>query len=365
MTIIELSGEIGWDIWPKNVSEQLKKAGSDDLMVRFSSIGGSVFDGSDIMTLFVDHKRDNPGIKMDLELKAVAASMGSAIAASPVWDSVGVDSTTGYMIHNPSSLAWGDFRELQSMADFLSSMRSVYSDLYSSRSGKSKKEIESLMDSESWFFGQGIVDNGFADKVITSEDAGGEPLAEGEEDNQDENIIIFEMKKKLEEMKKHQKEVSGAFDKDRAVACLSKIPGTDKKGTKLSDDSKKTAPVQKGRKTEVPEVETKAELMKELPEVYAESKMDGVKTERERVAALMALKQKEEYKGIPEVVQVIDTAIEEGNSPEEVQPLMMAAMVKIMKDPARVDEIESPGDIQGGDQKPENPAMKKQTHLEV
>ncbi len=39
----------------------------------------------------------------------------------------------------------------------------------------------------------------------------------------------------------------------------------------------------------------------------------------------------------------------DGTTIEAIHPLIMAAMMKIMKDPARMATIESPGDISGGD----------------
>lgn len=356
MVAIDLQGEIGWDIWPDDVRKKLTGAGKEDIVVRFSSIGGSVFDGSDIMTLFVDHKRDNPGIVMDLEIKAIAASMGSAIAASPVWDSVGVDITTAYMIHNPSTFAWGDYREMLGVAKFLELMQTVYVGVYAARSGKSENEIIEMMEADfdgSWLFGQAIIDAGFADKIITVEDAGADPLPEGADEPADENIIIIAMKQKFEEMKKHQKEVNsdGAFDKDRAAACFRPGMKKDKPAVVPEINIEKPAP-KGGDITEVPSVENKSELKKELPDVYDESVQDGVTKERERVAGLVALKAKDEYKDIPEVCAAIDSTIADGGSIADAQTLMNAAMVKIMNDPNRMAALESPGDISGGDPAP-------------
>ena len=384
MVVIDLQGEIGWDIWPDEVRKKLTEAGSEDVVVRFSSIGGSVFDGSDIMTLFVDHKRDNPGIVMDLEIKAIAASMGSAIAASPVWDSIGVDVTTAHMIHNPSTFAWGDFHDMVSVAEFLESMRAVYAGLYSTRSGAGESAIIDMMDAETWLFGQAIIDAGFADKIITIDDKGADPLPEDTDPPVDETVIIIAMKKRFEEMKKHQKEVNsdGAFDKDRAAACFRPVDGVVTSGfmqtdephggnsyswtTTTTDTTGKTPeikiekPAPKGGKiTEVPKVETKAELREELPAVYDESVQDGVTMERERVAGLVALKLKDEYKDIPEVCAAIDSTIADGGNLADAQTLMNAAMVKIMNDPNRMASLESPGDITTGDPAPTAPQGEK------
>lgn len=351
MVVIDLQGEIGWDIWPEEISEKLAAAAGDDIVVRFSSLGGNVFAGADIMNMFIDYKRDHPGVTMNLEIKALAASMGSAIASMEVWDDIGIDSVSAFMIHNPSSFAFGDFREMRRVADFLEAMRAVYSSHYSGRSGMSEAEISELMDAETWYFGQAIIDAGFADRIITADDPGAEQLQEEPELNDDQQtIIILEMKKNLKEMMKHQKEMykDGSFDREKAAACLNGHKMVTPSAPKPAVVDDKTPAPKGGEQTEVSEVETKAELKKELPAVYDESVQDGVKMERERVAELVALKGRDEYKDIPEVCAAIDTAIAEGGSMSDAQTMMNAAMVKIMNDPNRMAALESSGDISGG-----------------
>ena len=72
--VIDLQGIIGFEIIPKTVSRQLVRAKDEDIIVRLSTLGGDVFDGADIVNLFMDHRRDNPDIQMDLEVKAIAGS---------------------------------------------------------------------------------------------------------------------------------------------------------------------------------------------------------------------------------------------------------------------------------------------------
>lgn len=99
----------------------------------------------------------------------------------------------------------------------------------------------------------------------------------------------------------------------------------------------------------------KAELKEKNPAIYDESVEDGVLIERARVKALTDMKALDEYKDIPEVCAALDKAIEDGNQPGEAQSLIMAAMIKIQRDPANVESLESPGNIQGAD--PQTPAM--------
>jgi hypothetical protein len=53
----------------------------------------------------------------------------------------------------------------------------------------------------------------------------------------------------------------------------------------------------------------------------------------------------------------------EGISVDAAQPLLMAAMMKVLNDPAKMSAIESPKDIAGGDQ--EDPTAKSEKIGEV
>ncbi len=171
MKVIDIQGEIGWDVWAQAVRDSLTEVSSEkEITVRFSSIGGDIFEGADIFAALSDFKKDNPMIKMNLEIKGIAASMGSFISSSPVWDSVAVEEVTGFMVHNPYTFSFGDYREMKSTGEFLERATAAYSNAYASRSGKSIPEIRDMMDKTTWFFGQDIVDAGFADKVLESAD---------------------------------------------------------------------------------------------------------------------------------------------------------------------------------------------------
>ncbi len=460
MTILEWYGQIGWDLWLPQLRAQLKNAKGEDITVRFSSIGGSIFEGSDIFNMIADHKRDNPNIQMNLEVKAIAASMASAIAASPAWDNITVESTSWLMIHNPSNIAWGDFRAMQDEADFLEKARDMWAAVYAAKSGDTLEDAQEMMNDTTWLFGQEIIDAGFADEM---NDAAGSNDASGS-NGVDKTVSMRQMKAKFAEMKKQQRDLSEdeGFDKQRAVACLrmstptmavttyksnAKLIDTswdsaasenrwrDHVGVESSDDLPKASYTKRFAywdpedeenfgayklphwdhsdsegefvniaavrnalarlpQTDIPEDEKptvesllsryldrfneeqdtaesssnknldqtgmnqtevlmdKAELKEKHPAIYDETVQGGVMIERARVKALTDMKALDEYKDIPEVCATIDKAIEDGKTPDEAQSLVMAVMVKIVRDPAHTSSIESPGDIEGSDPAP-------------
>lgn len=347
MTILEWNGEIGLELFNDKISTDLKMAQGDDITTRFSSIGGSIFEGSDMVSTIADYRRDYPNAKMILEIKGVAASMGSAFASSPVWDSVLVDSTTAYMIHRPSNFYYGDFEDMKSNAEFLERASDTFVKYYSSKSGKTEEEINTLMKDTTWYYGQAIVDNGFADSVIDSGSTG------------DSNMIIAGMKNNFATMCKNRKEKhqDDSFDINRASACF-------KKETPTKVDENKPTSVGKS-KMEVPMNEE--ELKAKHPELYDSVMKAGETKERDtnsaRVKALTEMKKDEDYKDIPEIQEVLDSAIMGTETVDSVIPKINLAVMKIMKDPARMSAIESPGDIQGGNTKTVETSTKKNAEV--
>ncbi len=333
MQILEWNGEIGYDLFNQKVNDDLKMANGEDITARFSSIGGSIFEGADMISTIADYRRDFPSAKMILEIKGVAASMGSAFASSPVWNEVLVDSTTAYMIHRPTTFSYGDFENMKSSAEFLERASETFVNYYSAKSGKTSEEIKTLMKDTTWYYGQAIVDNGFANKVIDSELTG------------DSNMIIAGMKNKFATMCNNQKQKheNDDFDIVRASACFKTETPTIK-----VDEIKPTSVGQS--KMEVPMNEE--ELKAKHPELYESVMKSGAKQEKdsnsERVKALTEMKKDEDYKDVPEIQEVLDSAIMGTETVDSVIPKINLAVMKIMKDPARMSAIESPGAITGG-----------------
>ena len=57
MKIINISGEIGWDVMPSDVKKQLEESKGKDIEVHVASPGGFVFDGIEIFNAFRDYKK--------------------------------------------------------------------------------------------------------------------------------------------------------------------------------------------------------------------------------------------------------------------------------------------------------------------
>lgn len=170
MEKILISGEIGLDVLPRDVMSQLEKANGKDIDVHVASPGGFVFDGIEIYNAFKDYKRKNPDAQMMLTIKGLAASMASYLAVNPAFDLVAAEDNAVFMIHNVWGGTVGDYREMKKAAEVFEGLTDLLGQAYSQKTGKNKKEVRDMMDSESWFFGSEIFDAGFVDEIIKTDE---------------------------------------------------------------------------------------------------------------------------------------------------------------------------------------------------
>lgn len=172
MKIININQEIGLG-GLKNVAiqKELKAAQGDDITVKFSSVGGSVFEGINIFDSFREYKEKYPMVTMH-SIIVFAASMASYISVSPSFDTVTVYDNSTFMMHNSQGTTAGDYREMKKFSETLNGINSLLAKVYAKRMNKSIEEIRQMMDEETWLFGEEILNAGLATKLIET----GEPL---------------------------------------------------------------------------------------------------------------------------------------------------------------------------------------------
>jgi len=168
MIIINISGEIGWDVMPEDIKKQLNDAKGKDIEVQVASPGGFVFDGIEIFNAFRDYKKQYPKAQMMLTIKGLAASMASYLAVNPAFDLVAAEDNAVFMIHNAWGGAVGDYREMKKSAEVIEGIADLLGQAYAKKTGKKKEEIKKAMDEETWYFGSEILEHGFVDDIIKS-----------------------------------------------------------------------------------------------------------------------------------------------------------------------------------------------------
>lgn len=149
---------------PKRVSEQIAQANNEDLEVEINSGGGSVFDASEIYTALKGH----PG-NVTVKIVGVAASAASVIAMAG--NKVLMTPTGQMMIHNASTRAEGDYREMDQTSNFLKSTNQTVANAYSLKTGKSYDDLLSMMDDETWMTPQRALELNFIDEIMFDDGA--------------------------------------------------------------------------------------------------------------------------------------------------------------------------------------------------
>lgn len=229
---ILINNEIGTlGITADGLRSQLSKAkDGDDIKIIVNSPGGDCFEGIAVYNTIRDFARNFKG-NITTYVQGMAASAASwiALAASSVSgkNKVVVEDNSVFMIHDCWGVVVGNKNDMRDAADFAERVDGVMQKMLARKSGKTEAEIGGLMDKETWYFGQEIIDAGFADEMAKGEkkpdDDDGEKTAETDDGNPE--------KKEPDENPDEKKKNALALAKKRFAECQNDIKADAKKRT--------------------------------------------------------------------------------------------------------------------------------------
>lgn len=148
---------------PKKINDLIAQAkDGEELEIEINSGGGEVFSGSEIYTALKNYKGDTT-----VKIVGLAASAASVIAMGA--KKVVISPTASMMIHNVSSIACGDYRDLQHEADVILNMNKSIANAYSLKTNLGQEELLNLMNNETWLNAQQAKEKGFADEIMFDE----------------------------------------------------------------------------------------------------------------------------------------------------------------------------------------------------
>lgn len=147
---------------PKDVLTQLEFS-DEDVDIIINSNGGNLVAGSEIHT----HLRAHKG-KVNVRITAIAASAASLIAMAG--DHIEMSPVARMMIHNPSSIAQGEAKDLNHAAETLEHVGQIMAEAYAVRAGKNKQELVEMMARETWLNADEAIEQGFADSKMFEND---------------------------------------------------------------------------------------------------------------------------------------------------------------------------------------------------
>ncbi len=274
-------------ITAESVREQLNNGGGDGAEVKIvvDSPGGDVFEGISIFNVIRDFARNNPNVKITTYIQGLAASMASviALAASTVnpENKVMVEDNSVFMIHNAWGVVVGNANDMRDSADWFSRVDSILRAVYVKKTGKSEKEMKKLMDAESWFFGEEILEMGFCDGIIESDTEKND--MKGEEAISYAKLNVGGVRSR---MKERAMKASASFDYKAAAAAFKDF------GETTADFPSVQNEAGNGEKGDCMKV-TAEDLKRENPDVYAqilaEGEKQGVEKEKARASRLLQM----------------------------------------------------------------------------
>lgn len=140
------------DQYPDAIKNFLAGCDGKDLNVYINSGGGSVFAGIAIYNMLKRHAQKN---KVCIYVDGVAGSIASAIAFAGS-EPPRIPRNAYLFIHNPWTVGEGNAKQLRKIADDLDQIKEALVSVYTenAKEGVERKQIESLMDAESWLSGQ-------------------------------------------------------------------------------------------------------------------------------------------------------------------------------------------------------------------
>jgi ATP-dependent protease ClpP protease subunit len=165
-----------WGISARDVSTALDALGEgvDEIRVRINSPGGEAWEGLAILNMLRAHSA-----RIVAVVDGLAASAASFVAAG--CDETVMSPGTQMMIHDASTIEWGDAAAMRKTAMFLDSISDSLASLYAEAAGGTDAAWRALMVEETWYTAKEAVAAGLADRVAVVPDAGATATA-GDED---------------------------------------------------------------------------------------------------------------------------------------------------------------------------------------
>ncbi|HAB7745335.1 TPA_asm: Clp protease ClpP [Listeria monocytogenes] len=146
---------------PNDVNNALKDA-VEPVEVVINSGGGNVYAGSEIYSTLKEYSAG-----VTVKIVGLAASAASVIAMAG--QKVKIAPTAQIMIHNVSTYAAGDYRDLKHESNVLENYNKSICSAYVLKTGKEESELLEMMNAETWLNAKEAKEYGFADEVMFDE----------------------------------------------------------------------------------------------------------------------------------------------------------------------------------------------------
>ena len=165
--VLELNGTIAEESWfddditPRMFKEELY-SGTGPITIWINSPGGDCIAASQIYAMLMDYKGE-----VTVKIDGIAASAASVIAMAGT--KVVIAPTALIMIHNPSTSANGDHRDMSKTIEVLNEVKESIINAYEIKTGLSRAVLSHMMDAVTWMNANKAIELGFADEILEDE----------------------------------------------------------------------------------------------------------------------------------------------------------------------------------------------------
>ena len=147
---------------PKDITDKLNEANGEDIVLNINSNGGAAVAGFEIYTLLKSYEG-----KVTARIVGAAMSAASIIACAA--DECLISDAAIFMIHNTRCYAEGDYRDMEQEADALKQYNEAIINVYEKRTGKTREELQELMDNNTYMSPKRAIELGFVDDYMFKE----------------------------------------------------------------------------------------------------------------------------------------------------------------------------------------------------
>lgn len=275
-----VSNDVGWiynyfgmdAAYPNLIKEGLADAAGDDVVIEINSPGGVCVYGYEMYTAIKEYEG-----KVTAHVISAMSAATLLVCAS---DEALISDTGIFMIHNAQSQASGDYRDMEMEADALKEFNAGIINAYVRKTGKSREEIQALMDKDSYMSPQTAIENGFVDGYIF-----GDPNQKVEPEALATKIVAADVQIIPEDKAIALRQMLSQLDKPVENMEIAPVQIEEQKNGVVADSDKSI----EGGKVQMTLQEFLAENPEALAEVdamKAEAKAEGAKAERDRIQSL-------------------------------------------------------------------------------
>lgn len=273
----------GWDATcPNDIISVLNEVnGTDDIIIDMNSPGGSVIPAHEIFTAIASYNGN-------IEIHVVGMS-GSAASEILMACKSMISPVAQIMIHNCSTDASGDYRDMDSTSQMLQTINQGIRNAYKQKTGLDDDVLKELMDKTTWMSAQDALKYGFVDGIMTfnkGEDPASTVTNLLDNDPMEQITSRYLSSNDISKLQSiiKQSDVKN-FNTGNAKPAEQLIPPADTQACIL--DNNQNIPTEGGKTVKL------EDLLKEHPEVQDEinqlqvtARQDGITEERSRIQAI-------------------------------------------------------------------------------